>query len=185
MFCFTFGKFNLHELTDVVRFAEENGIETLDFLPLVAFYTDESAPKRKVCTVDNTLENDDPQVLKMLNDAQKLAGELGVQVRIPEFFSAEEKRFSGPICHEPYDLVRVEPDGSVFPCCALSISEPMGNINRQSFENIWLGEKYQKLLAELNRQSESVDLCSNCNHFQGNCLQLGWKVDPTSGQIYW
>ena len=41
-------------------------------------------------------------------------------------------------------------DGGVYICPGMEDEEPLGNINVQTFEEIWLGEKRKKILAELD-----------------------------------
>ena len=46
-------------------------------------------------------------------------------------------------CLDPWEFFFVMQSGRVRPCCI--IEENMGNLSEQPFEEIWFGEKYQKL----------------------------------------
>lgn len=46
-------------------------------------------------------------------------------------------------CLDPWDFFFVMQSGRIRPCCV--IEENMGNLSTQRFEDIWFGERYQKL----------------------------------------
>lgn len=54
-------------------------------------------------------------------------------------------------------------DGQVVPCCFdKDASHPMGDINIQSFKELWFGEQYTKFRSQLIQARSRIDICSNC-----------------------
>ncbi len=54
-------------------------------------------------------------------------------------------------------------EGDVLPCCFDKDAKyAMGNMNEQSFSEIWKGEKYQKFRNKLLTNRKSIDICRNC-----------------------
>ncbi len=51
-------------------------------------------------------------------------------------------------CYHTAIYAKIDPDGSVFPCCRAPKDLLMGNIKEESFESIWNGKKYQQLRKE-------------------------------------
>ncbi|HEY3405274.1 MAG TPA: SPASM domain-containing protein [Ohtaekwangia sp.] len=55
-------------------------------------------------------------------------------------------------------------DGKVVPCCFdKDASHVLGDLTRQSFEEIWNGEKYNQFRASLMRSRSEIDICKNCS----------------------
>jgi radical SAM protein with 4Fe4S-binding SPASM domain len=53
------------------------------------------------------------------------------------------------MCYQSAMYLKVEPDGSVFPCCRAPAELNMGNLKERPFEEIWNGKKYQQLRKEM------------------------------------
>jgi len=54
-------------------------------------------------------------------------------------------------------------DGKVVPCCFDKDAHfVLGDLNKQSFEEIWRGEKYNDFRASLLRSRNEIDMCRNC-----------------------
>ncbi len=54
-------------------------------------------------------------------------------------------------------------DGDIVPCCFDKDAKyKMGNINQQSFREIWNGEKYQEFRLHLFENRKEIDICKNC-----------------------
>lgn len=65
-------------------------------------------------------------------------------------------------CPAPWKVFFVEANGNARPCCL--ISKPMGNINEQTFEEIWNGELYQELRRTFIEQKDFWPECVGCSH---------------------
>lgn len=54
-------------------------------------------------------------------------------------------------------------DGKVVPCCFDKDAHyVLGNLNHQSFEEIWRGQKYNDFRASLLRSRTEIEMCKNC-----------------------
>jgi radical SAM protein with 4Fe4S-binding SPASM domain len=54
-------------------------------------------------------------------------------------------------------------DGKVVPCCFDKDAHfTLGNLNQNSFEEIWRGEKYGEFRNSLLRSREEIEICKNC-----------------------
>ena len=54
-------------------------------------------------------------------------------------------------------------DGRVLPCCFDKDAKyQMGNINQQSFAEIWSGEKYDQFRSAILKSRADIDICRNC-----------------------
>lgn len=54
-------------------------------------------------------------------------------------------------------------DGKVVPCCFDKDAHfTLGNLNQQSFEEIWRGDKYRTFRDSLLRSREEIEICKNC-----------------------
>jgi radical SAM protein with 4Fe4S-binding SPASM domain len=63
--------------------------------------------------------------------------------------------------------LKIAPNGDVFPCCRAPEELTMGNVNEQTVEEIWNGERYRRF----RRQMFSGDYpasCANCDVLVAN-----------------
>jgi len=55
-------------------------------------------------------------------------------------------------------------DGRVVPCCFDKDSTYcLGDLNKESFEEIWRGEKYKEFRKNILKNRKSIDICRNCS----------------------
>jgi radical SAM protein with 4Fe4S-binding SPASM domain len=55
-------------------------------------------------------------------------------------------------------------DGKIVPCCFDKDAKyVMGDINEQSFLEIWNDEPYREFRNKLLRSRKEIDICSNCS----------------------
>jgi len=55
-------------------------------------------------------------------------------------------------------------DGKVVPCCFdKDADHGLGDLNQQSFEEIWRGEKYREFRKKILSDRKSIDICRNCS----------------------
>jgi len=64
------------------------------------------------------------------------------------------------ICRTPWTTIAVHPNGDVYPCMAWS-RPPIGNLTRQTFEEIWNSPAINTLRDEFERARPGLD-CLNC-----------------------
>lgn len=73
-----------------------------------------------------------------------------------------------PFCIAPWTHFHVRQDGHVFPCCMFpGTAESMGNINDESWSEIWSGEKFQKLREGfLANDPKYTENCKHCVYYE-------------------
>ena len=64
------------------------------------------------------------------------------------------------MCRVPWTTIAIHPNGDVYPCMAWS-RPPIGNLGRQTFDEIWKGEPITRLRAEFETLHPGVD-CLHC-----------------------
>ena len=172
---------NIEEIEDMVRLVKELGGEEIDFRHVIPF---------------GGLDMDKESLFHFkelsnhqFDKARALANELGLEIAdCPPNFTLDEQEpvkeiaakrdIEGrlaeknlrEICKMPWTMTVINPDGNVMPCTYWYTHEPMGNLKRESFEQVWNGEKYQRLRRELLTN----ELGPNCRH----CPAMGYgKID--------
>ena len=67
-------------------------------------------------------------------------------------------------CRVPWYSTYIDTKGRVYPCCYL-INSPhvMGNINQQSFSEIWQGERYKNFRQSLAHDRTNLVGCKTCS----------------------
>ena len=54
-------------------------------------------------------------------------------------------------------------DGKVVPCCFdKDADHVLGDLQKESFKEIWEGVAYQKFRAEIIKGRDKIDICNNC-----------------------
>jgi len=173
-------KENLQQLPQIVQLAVDAGASEMIFVHLnPTNYANRSLDK--LCVDEQHLDDCDRQeVLKVFSEVVSIAKNNNLRLTLPEKFPEitgnEDKKnvvpyqkFSkdGLRCNSPLNWVQVGLDGAVYPCCQMSQRVNMGNLNEQSFEKLWNGDKYQKLFSGLADGGEPLDVCKECNVFNG------------------
>jgi len=156
---------NIDELDDILRLAKRHGVRYIDMRHAVVL--------PGLDMEKDSLVHEKERSNAAMQRAGELAHELGLEVVcIPEAFSlsvpepvpepdsytipAAEPEPSGdyphldqlpakPACDYPWRQFHVRPDRSVVPCCFWYTDEPLGNLDDDSFEDIWHGEGYRRL----------------------------------------
>jgi len=55
-------------------------------------------------------------------------------------------------------------DGKVVPCCFdKDADHSMGDLNEQSFDEIWKGERFNEFRKKILKNRKSVEICRNCS----------------------
>jgi MoaA/NifB/PqqE/SkfB family radical SAM enzyme len=75
-------------------------------------------------------------------------------------FWSESKTYDVPYCRSLYYYMAVLWDGRVIPCCDVTGAEVLGDLNKESLQDIWFGEKYKQA-----RKME-LETCKTCNVWQ-------------------
>jgi radical SAM protein with 4Fe4S-binding SPASM domain len=88
---------------------------------------------------------------------------------VPEYFSSHPQTFGHEMCPVAWYFAQVEPDGEVCFCGDFP-DYFIGNVRRQSFRDIWTGEKAARFRARLAK--EPLPICARCC---GNYVYGTWK----------
>lgn len=143
-FSMTLQRSNLDELVGVLGLAADVGAVSVGVVPLVPYRGLEMEPQR----LDMRAE----RVRDALAEAREAAAALGVELAEA---SAEG---GGEGCPYLSSWVYIDPQGRVNPCPYWDTSQPLGNLSRQDFGEIWEGPAYR----ELRRRVARGQLSGNC-----------------------
>lgn len=82
------------------------------------------------------------------------------------------RRFFPSYCLQSVNRVKINADGSVYPCCVADLDQlRLGNLNEKSFEEIWNGPESR----DLRRAMLTQDLPALC---EGCSFTRGWTLPP-------
>jgi len=171
---------NAGEIEDIVRLAHRWGIDFLDFRHVVVH--------DGLGMEQESFFGDKPGFNRLMKRVRALAAELDVAIYIqPPDFQLEGEESSGPVpgaplvqdgpfevgrvsepvrrelplCLAPWQQFFVRPDRSVVPCTFWYTQDRMGDLERQSFGEIWDGEPYRRLRHQLLTGNYGVN-CAQC-----------------------
>jgi len=163
---------NLDELPLFVDLAAEKKLPELTFQHLV--------PIRGLDLKHEALFFENRRKVREVFDrTRKRAGELGVQLanlcEIPSSLQGLRTRLAdtarrwlrprnGTYCHVVWESVVINPGGDLFPCYCWGSEPPMGNLQKQTFREIWQTERYQRLRDELCGRFPLRPCCRDCSH---------------------
>jgi MoaA/NifB/PqqE/SkfB family radical SAM enzyme len=167
-FNFVVSRESWRELPGVVRLAESLG---LDFIAIFAYIKmgdgvdDLVMPKEGVEAVRKFISDyrTDPSSKCYLMLAPSLDASHEVMEQIPET-STTTKGEPGSSdnrmrCGALYSMMNIKADGSVYPCCIHP--SKMGDLNRNTVEEIWNGEAYRDLRRQ-HATGEVDEMCLRC-----------------------
>jgi MoaA/NifB/PqqE/SkfB family radical SAM enzyme len=102
--------------------------------------------------------------------ARALAGELGVELRLPRLEEPAEtqRRPGAPGCHWPFQSAYVTHDAKVQPCCMVMGSDRavLGDAERDGFAAVWSGDGYTDFRRRLLGTEEPPDVCRGCSLYR-------------------
>jgi pyrroloquinoline quinone biosynthesis protein E len=107
--------------------------------------------------------------------ARAKANELGIDFISPPLFrrgagapqTAVAVIFENNRCVFPWTMVRIAPNGEIFPCATWLDAEPFGNLVENSFSEIWYGPRYRQLRDDMrnNRMPKACRKCPTMTEF--------------------
>ena len=152
-FVFCAMKSNIHELPDLVKLAAEIGIEEVKVVFLTAF--DNILAKE-------VLWNEQDLVRKVFGEAETLANELGIVLKLPHIQGEDE---AGDALHKDCFVswrdFFLGSDGYIRPCMSTPIQFEKFDMNK-SFEEMWNSEKYQNYRRIVNDAEKMDSPCKRC-----------------------
>ncbi len=164
---FTVMKNNLRELPDFLRLAGKIGAAEVNVQRLIYYGQGMAVQEQSLYGTLTALE------AQMLAEAVRLSQELGILLKAsgdttPEAsLTPEERQRPWAGCQRPWSLSYVTANGNVLPCCISPWTAKnyagliLGNAFRESFAEIWNGERYQRFRTQFE-SSEAPDPCRGC-----------------------
>jgi len=161
---------NIEDIIALIELAKEYGVEEVNFQHLVLF-KDLNIAYESVFNLNHNYVN------KLMDKALEKAKELGITViDMPKFLDANydkrniiskfkslflpEKDF---LCIRPWVSLVFTPKGDVLPCFGWFNEDNMGNIVRNSFDEIWYSKRYQQLRKEHRGEAKMREHCRKCS----------------------
>ncbi len=153
-FSVTLQRKNFMELPDIVRLAHAVGAVSIGAVPLV--------PYEGLDLTGETIDPASPAVSEQIRLASNTAADLGLIFNPPSIPDTDGK----VSCHYLENWVYIDPDGRINPCPHWDTAEPLGNLNSQSFNEIWEGPAYQELRNRI-REGVFIGNCAVCPEISG------------------
>jgi len=160
---------NFDEIADFVRLSKRLDVDGV-FFQLMDFSFLKDGNKASF------LEKLDKEKIKTrLKESQTLARKLGVSSNLAfliQKFDYQWERYEGKNlnslkarrCIFPWIAAYISVYGEVKPCCMAAPSEGLvlGNIFEEKFEDIWNGQKFQKIRSLMKKGKYGAEICREC-----------------------
>ena len=153
-FSITLQRKNFMELPGIVRLAHETGAVSVCTVPLV--------PYEGLDLTGETIDPDSPAVSEQIRLASNVAADLGL-IFNPPSIPGTDGQVSCPYLE---NWVYIDPDGRINPCPHWDTAKPLGNLNHQSFSEIWEGPAYQDLRKRI-KEGVFTGNCAVCPEISG------------------
>jgi MoaA/NifB/PqqE/SkfB family radical SAM enzyme len=166
---------NLHEFPDLVRLAHRLAIDTVFVQHLCHDFGEASLPAHYRPMRDyvegETLVGEDPaRVAHYFDEARRLAGELGVELRLPRTRPRQHPPGTpGPSrCDWPWRGAYVSYQGLAMPCCMVSTPDRInfGSMAERGAEAVWNGDAYRAFRDALSSETPP-EVCRSCAIYSG------------------
>jgi radical SAM protein with 4Fe4S-binding SPASM domain len=165
---------NLHELSALVRLAADLGVESVWVQNLSHSFSDTDpsgsyAEIRRFAAGEALWGEPNPEAMRRFEDAQALAQELGIDLRLPRLEEPPPvpREPGSPGCHWPFESAYVAHDGDVQPCCMVMGADRavLGNAEREGFAAVWGNEGYRKFREAL-LTDDPPEVCVGCSLYR-------------------
>ena len=166
---------NLHELPDLVRLAHQWSMESIFVQHLCHDFGESSLPAhyhpmRDFVQSETLLEEDPERIAHYFDAARDVAGELGVDLRLPRTRPRPHPQGTPgrKRCDWPWRGGYVSYDGYAMPCCMVATPDRInfGNVYEHGVVEIWNGEEFQRFRAQLD-SDEPPEVCRSCAIYTG------------------
>jgi radical SAM protein with 4Fe4S-binding SPASM domain len=170
-------KSNIDELPDLVRLANDIGIQEVKVVYLTVF--------------DNSLEHESlwgyrEKVINILNEAEKISEDLGIILKLPHLVGEDNAgNKNHKDCYVTWRDFFLGSDNYVRPCMSTPVK--FFKYNKEvDFMNLWNSEEYQNYRKIVNDNEKMDSPCTKCyqsSHCNWNrkesFLQIGEIFSPT------
>ncbi|HLD30136.1 MAG TPA: radical SAM protein, partial [bacterium] len=151
---FLLTRMNVDNLPDFVRLGADLGVDRLT-CNYITIFNEEQVEMSCFLEKEKTLDR--------MEEAEKLAAELGVTLVLPPKFGKQAGRSS--VCQDPWNFCYIETQGSVLPCC--SAGDHIGYLDKEEFSRIWNGYGYVRLRKGLSAKTPFF-WCEDCCKYDPN-----------------
>jgi radical SAM protein with 4Fe4S-binding SPASM domain len=141
---------------------------------------------------------------RVLLEAERVCRQYGLDFRFPMLFRPHTEKTSfwqwfsrnrrpaavspsipapeGPelACAAPWNMIKIRWDGSVHPCDLWNSTAPLATLQRQSFQEIWMSQKYTDLRSGLFTGMPTFEHCRKCDRVSQNNLEKRKIQSPLS-----
>src|SRR6478735_1928351 len=139
-FQFLVVKPNEHQIEDIKKLAKEVGVDQVRF-KTAQVYDYENDPHNLIPTTDKY-----SRYRKSKNGDMQIKSGLGNH------------------CWKLWHANVITWDGLVVPCCFdKDAQHQLGNLQTQSFKEIWNNDNYKQFRSELLKSRKNIDICANCS----------------------
>ncbi|MAG50310.1 hypothetical protein CL621_01555 [archaeon] len=158
-------KKNILDLPNIITLSNELKIKRIYLLPMIEFVED----------IEDLKIKDIQTTLKVIDQSKNLAADYNITVNLDEikenyiFTKPNEmdevklsKNNSTP-CFLPWYSICINAYGDVTPCAVLAEEKEAfcGNINEETLDKIWYGNKFSKIRENMAKQ-KMLSACSRC-----------------------
>ncbi|MBU2573293.1 MAG: radical SAM protein [Elusimicrobia bacterium] len=153
---------NYLDTVEMVEFAHEVGAQSVGYKRV------DVIPETRSMLLNETQVK---ELRELLEKAEERAAGLGIETSagsygkyiIPGLTSGDytSEYYSRIPCYVGWLSSRILSDGSVIPCCGC-YAPPLGNINQDTFANIWNSEKYREFRQKSINILKNPKLVENC-----------------------
>lgn len=149
----------IDDLLSMIRFAKEISADRLIAFPMHI---------SKEINIKDSLYFNREKANRIYNQAAQLAKDLDVSLSTPPLFDLTKRSDPSILqfrdanrhpCHEPYEVIYIQSNGDIRPCCFSSDS--YGNIFHDGVEETWYGKKYNHLRKTVNTEA-CPSYCKSC-----------------------
>jgi MoaA/NifB/PqqE/SkfB family radical SAM enzyme len=166
---------NLPELVDLVRLAADVGVDRMWVQALSHDFGDTAGGHETYVAIrDHAAEqavwSDGGRVLPALDEARRVAGELGLDLRLPE--AGPQPDWAAPVadelpCDWPWTGAYITHRGLVQPCCMVMGDDRvvLGDLTTTSLSDVWRDEPYQRFRAAL-LTPRPPSVCQGCSSYR-------------------
>ena len=181
---------NLELFPEFIQFAHDLNVDVVKVLRL--HFPFDGLMDREDIFGDFPQETRDKYCLAAIEEAKRLGVNLIMEdLGYPNVSGREAmpllpERPDTYICGWVAQEVYVDPSENVLPCCMNDESLIMGNLAKESFEEIWNGRKYRRLRREMFEQKMG-GYCANCKLYSvlpdDSAYDLRSHYNPTGGGL--
>jgi radical SAM protein with 4Fe4S-binding SPASM domain len=166
---------NLAQLTELVRLASEEGVESLSVQHLCHDFGESSLPEqykpmRQFIDGQTLASADSSQVKQHFDAARAEAARLNIALRLP---NTEPKTYAPDVpgrqrCDWPWRGAYVSYDGKAMPCCMVATPDRIhfGNMAHDGVATVWNNSAYTAFREQLS-SARPPEVCRSCAIYSG------------------